>query len=249
MIHKHTEIPNGQGSASVSPIIQEICFYLSRLASALLALQLLVQSLRETDLEPSSETTALRYLKLVTVPRFCCFTLISLMVPLALFFISLVFSALISILYLVQVLSRLSNRASNSCFSPARASMSSANPGLVIFLPPVLTFPSCSSRASDMNCSRKLFKTRKLFKKVGDKRHHCFTPKDGCSKPYSRVPTGQGKVREYFFSRAGKSQEILKNGQGNPLVSEDMVQILLMLEILFIQVSKGRSVLWCSFWL
>ena len=72
---------------------------------------------RTSGLEPSSETTAPRYLKLVTVPNFCPFTFISLWMPLALFVISLVFSALISILYLVQVLSRLSTRAS-SVLSP-----------------------------------------------------------------------------------------------------------------------------------
>ena len=60
---------------------------------------------------------------------------------------NLVFFELISILYLVQVLSRLSTRASSSCSSSAIASMSSANRRLVIFLPPMLTFPSCSSRA------------------------------------------------------------------------------------------------------
>ena len=42
---------------------------------------------------------------------------------LALFVISLVFSALISILYLVQVLSKLSTGASSSYSSSARASM------------------------------------------------------------------------------------------------------------------------------
>ena len=94
---------------------------------------------RTSGLEPSSETTAPRYLKLVTVPNFCPFTFISLWMPLALFVISLVFSALISILYLVQVLSILSTRASSSCSSSARASMSSANRRLVIFLPPMLT--------------------------------------------------------------------------------------------------------------
>ena len=51
----------------------------------------------------------------------------------------LVFLALIYILYLVQVLSRLSTRASTSCSSSARASMSSTNRKLVIFLPPMLT--------------------------------------------------------------------------------------------------------------
>ena len=92
---------------------------------------------RISGLEPSSETTAPRYLKL-EVPNFCLFTLtfISLWMQLALYVISLAFSALISVLYLVQVLSRLSIRASSSCSSSARASMSSANRRLVIFLPP-----------------------------------------------------------------------------------------------------------------
>ena len=72
---------------------------------------------RTSGLEPSSETTAPRYLKLVTVPNTCPFTFISPRMPLALFVISLVFSALISILYRVQVLSRLSTRASSSCSS------------------------------------------------------------------------------------------------------------------------------------
>ena len=84
--------------------------------------------------------------------------------------ISLVISALISILYLVQVLSRLSTRASSSCSYSARAAMSSANRRLVIFLPPMLTFPSCSFRASDM------MRSRKMLKRVGDRRHPCLTP-------------------------------------------------------------------------
>ena len=124
---------------------------------------------RTSGLEPSSETIAPRYLKLVIVPNFCPFTFISLWMPLALFVISLVFSALISILYLVQVLSRLSTRASSSYSSSARAYMSSANRRLAIFLPPMLTYPSCSSGASDM------IHSRKMLKRVGDRRHPCLT--------------------------------------------------------------------------
>ena len=56
---------------------------------------------RISGLEPSSETTAPNYFNLVTVPSCCTFTFISLWMPLALFDISLVFSAPISILYLV----------------------------------------------------------------------------------------------------------------------------------------------------
>ena len=49
-----------------------------------------------SGLEPSSVITEPRYLKFVTVSSFCPFTLISVMMPLVLFVISLVFSALIS---------------------------------------------------------------------------------------------------------------------------------------------------------
>ena len=47
-------------------------------------------------LEPSSVITEPSYLKLVTVSSFCPFTLISVLMPMVLFVISLVFSALIS---------------------------------------------------------------------------------------------------------------------------------------------------------
>ena len=46
-----------------------------------------------TGLEPSSVITEPRYLKLVTVSSFCPFLLISVLMPLMLFVISLVFSA------------------------------------------------------------------------------------------------------------------------------------------------------------
>ena len=82
---------------------------------------------RTSGLEPSSETTAPRYLKLFTVPSFCPFTFFSLWMPLALFVISLVFSALISSSYLVQVLSRFLLGLLAPALSSARASMSSAN--------------------------------------------------------------------------------------------------------------------------
>ena len=100
---------------------------------------------RTAGFEPSCETVPPRCLKLVTVPSFCSLTLISLWMPMALFVISLVFSALISILYLVQVLSRLSSRVCSSCSSSARASMSLANCRLVIFSPmltPIMFFQS-----------------------------------------------------------------------------------------------------------
>ena len=49
-----------------------------------------------SGLEPSSVITQPRYLKLVTVSRFCPFTVISVLMPLVLFVFNLVFSALIS---------------------------------------------------------------------------------------------------------------------------------------------------------
>ena len=49
-----------------------------------------------SGLEPSSVITEPRYLKLVIVSIFCQFTLIYVLMPLVLFVISLVFSALIS---------------------------------------------------------------------------------------------------------------------------------------------------------
>ena len=125
---------------------------------------------RTSGLELSSETTTPRYLKLVTVPSFCPFTFISLWMPFALFVNSSVFSALIFILYVVQVLSRYSTRTSSSCLSSARASMSSANGRFVILLAYMLTFPSCSSRASEM------IRLRKMLTRMSDRRHPYLTP-------------------------------------------------------------------------
>ena len=211
---------------------------------------------RTSGLEPSSETTAPRYLKLGTVPNFCPFTFFSLWMPLALFVISLVFSALISILYLVQVLSRLSTRAFSSCSSSARESMSSANHRLVIFLPPMLTFPSCSSRASDM------IRSRKMLKRVGDRRHPCLTPTVvlnhspmlpfiwtahvALSMSCSMVRTRFALI--LYFRMYGCMPYSVK---GFFEINEDMVQLLLMLEVLFTQDSKVEDlfcgVLWCFF--
>ena len=76
--------------------------------------------------EPSTETIAPRYLKFVIVPSFSPLTLISLWMPLAPIVNSLVFSAVISISYFVQIFSELSVWASCSCSSSARASVSLA---------------------------------------------------------------------------------------------------------------------------
>ena len=138
------------------------------MASALYELQWLAQSLRESlglnyHLKQLLRSTP-KYLKLRTIPNFHPFTLISLWMPFALFVISLIFSAMISIVNLVQIWSRLSTMASSSCSFSARASLPSANHRFVIFLPPLCYFsylPSCSSRASDIIRSRY---TRKHFR-------------------------------------------------------------------------------------
>ena len=112
---------------------------------------------RTSGLELSSETTAPRYLKLVYSAQFLSFYLY-----LSLDAIGTVchqFGLLRTDLHLIPCAGFVE-----------RASMSSANRRLVIFLPPMLTFPSCSSRASD------IIRSRKMLKRVGDRRHPCLTP-------------------------------------------------------------------------
>ena len=121
-------------------------------------------------LEPSLALTEHRYFKLVTVLSFCPFALISLLMPLVLFVISLVFLALKSMPQAVEALSRRSTNFVSSSSSPAKRSMSWAKRGLVIVLPLILTVPSWSSRASDMILSRN------MLERVGESRHPCRTP-------------------------------------------------------------------------
>ena len=95
-----------------------------------------------SGLEPSLVITEPRYLKLATVSSFCPFTFLSLLMPLVLFVINLVFSALISMPWAVEALSRRSTNFASSSSSSAKLSMSSAKRRLVIVLPPMLTVPS-----------------------------------------------------------------------------------------------------------
>ena len=128
---------------------------------------------RISGLEASSELTAPRYLKRVTVPSFCPFTIISFCMPLALFVISFVCSALISISYFAQILSRLSTYTSSSCSSSFRVNLSSANRRLVMFLLP-------NRKLSIMFYQRiRQDLYEKTLKSVGDRRHPCFTPTVG----------------------------------------------------------------------
>ena len=94
-----------------------------------------------SGLEPTSVIIDPKYLKLVTVSSLCPLTLTSVLMPCVLFVISLVFSALISMPYDVDVFSRRSTTLTSSCSSPAKPSMSSAKRRLVIVLPPMLTVP------------------------------------------------------------------------------------------------------------
>ena len=94
-----------------------------------------------SGLELSSVIIDPKYMKLVTVSSLCPLTLTSVLMPCVLFVISLVFSALISMPYDVDVFSRRSTKLTSSCSSPAKPSMSSAKLRLVIVLPPMLTVP------------------------------------------------------------------------------------------------------------
>jgi len=101
-----------------------------------------------SGLEPSSVITEPRYLKLVAVSSLSLSTLISVLMPLELLVISLVFSALIPMPYAVEALLRRSTKFASSSTSPAKPSMSSAKRRLVIVLPPMLTVTSRSSKVS-----------------------------------------------------------------------------------------------------
>ena len=88
-------------------------------------------------MELSSFISEPRYLKLVTVSSFCLFTLISVLMPLVLFFhqLGLLSTDLHAV---VEALLRQSTNFASSSSSPAKPSMSSAKRRLVIFLPSIL---------------------------------------------------------------------------------------------------------------
>ena len=85
--------------------------------------------------DPSLEMIAPRYLKFSTSSSLLPFILISLWKPFGLFVITFVLSGLISILYLVMVLSRRSIRTPGSFSSSAFTTMSSAKWKLVRVVP------------------------------------------------------------------------------------------------------------------
>ena len=73
-----------------------------------------------SGLDPSSDTIAPRYLKLWMVSSFLFFMVMSVLMPLVLFVISWVFSALICIPYAVEASSRWFTNLASSCSCPAR---------------------------------------------------------------------------------------------------------------------------------
>ena len=92
-----------------------------------------------SSMDPSSVTMAPKYLKFWMVFSFSPLTLMLLLMPFVLLVINLVFSALICMLYVVEVLPRRSARLAHSKSEPARPSMSSAKCKFEIVLPPMLT--------------------------------------------------------------------------------------------------------------
>ena len=106
-----------------------------------------------SSLEPSSDTTEPRYLSFMTVSSYCPFTLISLLMPLVLFVINLVFSALIS--------------------------MPQAELILPVLLP-LLLRTRCHQQSGDwwLFCLQVsvMILSRNMSKRVDESRHSCRTP-------------------------------------------------------------------------
>ena len=98
MIHSHTRRLMDVTKERISRILELREMLLSFQTAFNLVKAAVVCAVLEniSDLEPSSDTTEARYLKLVTVSRFCLFTLITLLMALMMFVINMVFSALIS---------------------------------------------------------------------------------------------------------------------------------------------------------
>ena len=164
MIHKHTGRWMWQGSA-----LREIL--LSFQTGFNLVSAAVVCAILETisGLEPSSVITEPRYLKLMTVSRFC------LLWSLCWCHWCCLSSAWSSRHWsscrrLWRLLSKRSTNFASSSSFHAEASMSSEKRRLVIVLPPMLTVSSWSSKASIMVLSRN------MLKKVGESRYPCRTP-------------------------------------------------------------------------
>ena len=123
-----------------------------------------------SGVDPLSDTIARRCLKRQMVSSFLLSMIMSVLMPLVLFVISWVFSALICMPYAVEASSRCFTNLTHSHSCPARPSMSSAKRKFVIVLPPILTVPSWSSSESAIILSKK------MLKRVGESKHAWCTP-------------------------------------------------------------------------
>ena len=120
--------------------------------------------------DPSSIMIVPRYLKWSTVSSSFPLTVILVVIGWALFVMSLVFWALVSMQFCEDDSSSCLPVLASSSFFPARPSISLSNLRLVIVRPPMLTVHEWSFKVSVM------IRSRKMLKNVGDSRHPCQTP-------------------------------------------------------------------------
>ena len=130
----------------ISLILELMAMFLSFQMTFTLVIAAVVWAILDSTsgLDPSYDTTAPRYLNLQTVYSFLLSLVMSMLMPLVLFVISWVLSALICMNYAVEVPSGWFTNLTSTCSCPARPSMSSAKLKFVTVLPPILTVPSWS---------------------------------------------------------------------------------------------------------
>ena len=196
-------------------------------------------------MDPSSVTTAPRYLKLRTVSSFLLSTVMSVLMPLVLFVINWVFSAF-------HMLWRPLQGDLPTC--PAKPSMSPAKRKFVIFLPPVLPVSSWSSNLSAIILSKK------MLKRVGESRHLWRIPivvRNHSPMLCVMVDCSCRLVLETFYGSDhvvidvvqphGGPESCIPNSVERLLaVHEDMVKALLMFQVFFTEYSKIENLLSCA---
>ena len=127
---------------------------------------------RISGFEPSYVTSAPKYLNWLTFSSLLSLILMPPLMLSALFVITFVFSAFISMPNALAVLSRCLMSSFSSSSLLVKPSISSANQRLVMTLPPILMVPECLSRASVISLSRQ------MLKRVGESKHPFLTPVD-----------------------------------------------------------------------
>ena len=129
MVHvSHTYKNVDMARECISLILELMAMFLSfQMTFSLVTAAVVWAILEDTSgLDPSSDNTAPRYLKLQMVSSFLFSMVMSVLMPLVLFVIKWVFSALIWIPYTVKAPSRWFTNLTSSCSCPARLSVSSA---------------------------------------------------------------------------------------------------------------------------